>query len=108
MYRSHFALDWKDLTYLLRLCLVLRRVEFLGLLRVVRYRALALTELLRLVFGLGAFLLGRHNHCSEKEQEHWQATCCVGMSMIKCLMPYLHAFVEARLVLLAWLWAWRK
>lgn len=58
--RSLFA------TYLLRLRLVLRRVELLSLLCVVRYCPLALAECLRLMFSLGGFLLGRHADCSEQ------------------------------------------
>ena len=69
-------------TYLLRLCLVLCRVELLGLLCVVRYCPLALAELLGLMFGFGGFLLGRHAECGEKEWERWKGTLYVVMSMV--------------------------
>lgn len=69
VYRCPLALNGDCFTYFLGLGLVLCRVELLRLLRVVRYRALALAEFLRLVFGLAAFLLGRHDECNEEERD---------------------------------------
>jgi len=53
-------------TYLLRLRFILCRIELLGLLCVVWYRALALAELLRLVLHLSGVLFRRHGSCVVK------------------------------------------
>ena len=71
-------LEESDPTYLPGLRIILRRIELLGLLGVVRYLSLCLAEFLCLMFSLASLLLGRHDDGTARKGRERDYGCRAG------------------------------